>query len=102
MTQKFIMVEMEKVEARAKNIDSLAGDYKAEYEKFYKEMQNMSSHWSGKEMEAFLAKINEFKKDFEKMHNLMTQYSDFMKKAAESYRKSQDELTKKAHGLTNS
>ncbi len=96
-----IEVTPEQLESTAGLIESLAGDYKTQYEQLYSETNAMASTWSGKDNVAFTDQIAGFKDDFEKMYNLMNQYADFLRKSARQYRDTQDTVTAEARKLVN-
>lgn len=96
-----IQVTPELLESAAGKIESLAGDYKTQYDQLYSETNAMASSWSGKDNVAFVDQIAGFKDDFEKMHTLMLEYADFLKKSARGYRDTQDGIVSEARKLVN-
>ena len=96
-----IEVTPEQLEAAAGRIEGLAGDYKTQYDLLYNETGAMASTWSGKDNLAFTDQIAGFKDDFEKMHTLMLQYADFLRKSAKAYRDTQDTVVAEAKKLVN-
>ncbi len=96
-----IQVTPEQLESTATQIDSLAADYKSQYDLLYKETDAMASTWNGKDNTAFTNQIAGFKDDFEKMHTLMLNYADFLRKSAKSYRDTQDTVVSEARKLQN-
>lgn len=96
-----IQVTPEQLESTAGKIEGLAAEYKTQYEQMYSETNAMGSTWSGKDNTAFVDQIAGFKNDFEKMHNLMLQYADFLRKSAKNYRETQDTVVREARKLVN-
>ena len=96
-----IQVTPEQLESAAGRIESLAADYKTQYEALYSETNAMASTWSGKDNVAFVDQIAGFKDDFEKMHTLMLNYADFLRKSAKAYRETQDTVVSEARKLVN-
>ena len=96
-----IQVTPEQLETAATKIDALAGDYKAQYDALYNETNAMAETWDGKDNKAFVDQIAGFKDDFEKMHTLMLNYSDFLKKSAKAYRETQEAVVTEARKLVN-
>lgn len=96
-----IQVTPEQLESTAGRIESLAADYKAQYDQLYSETNAMASTWSGKDNVAFVNQIDGFKDDFEKMHTLMLNYADFLRKSAKAYRETQDAVVNEAKKLVN-
>ena len=96
-----IQVTPEQLESTAGRIESLAADYKAQYDQLYSETNAMASTWSGKDNVAFVQQIDGFKDDFAKMHTLMLNYADFLKKSAKAYRDTQDTVVSEARKLVN-
>lgn len=98
---KTIQVTPEQLESAAGRIESLAAEYKTQYDALYSETNAMASTWQGKDNTAFIDQIAGFKDDFEKMHTLMLNYADFLRKSAKAYRDTQDTVTAEARKLVN-
>lgn len=98
---KTIQVTPEQLESAAGRIESLAAEYKTQYDALYSETNAMASTWQGKDNTAFIDQIAGFKDDFEKMHSLMLNYADFLRKSAKAYRETQDTVTAEARKLVN-
>ena len=96
-----IQVTPEQLEAAASRIESLASDYKSQYDQLYSETNAMASTWNGKDNVAFVDQIAGFKDDFTAMYNRMNQYADFLRKSAKAYRDTQDTVTAEARKLAN-
>ena len=96
-----IEVTPELLESAATKIEGLAGEYKGQYDSLYQETDAMGASWSGKDNVAFIDQIAGFKDDFDKMHTLMLNYADFLRKSAKAYRDTQDAITADARKLTN-
>lgn len=96
-----IKVTPELLESAGNRIESLAGDYKTQYEQFYSETNAMASTWNGKDNLAFIDQIAGFKDDFEKMYALMNRYVAFLRESAKHYRDTQDAVVAQAKKLTN-
>ena len=56
-----IQVTPEQLESTAGRIESLAADYKTQYDQLYSETNAMASTWSGKDNVAFVQQIDGFK-----------------------------------------
>lgn len=98
---KTIQVTPEQLESAAGRIESLAAEYKTQYDALYSETNAMASTWQGKDNTAFIDQIAGFKDDFEKMHKEMINYADFLRKSAKAYRETQDTVTAEARKLVN-
>lgn len=98
---KTIQVTPEQLESAAGRIESLAAEYKTQYDALYSETNAMASTWQGKDNTAFIDQIAGFKDDFEKMHSLMLNYADFLRKSAKAYRETQDTVAAEARKLVN-
>ena len=57
--------------------------------------------WSGQDNEAFINQIAGFKDDFAKMHTLMLNYADYLRKSAKAYRETQQNVITQARSLQN-
>lgn len=98
---RVIQVTPEQLESAASRIESLAGDYEKQYNLLYDKTNAMASTWNGKDNVAFVEQIAGFKDDFSKMHQLMLNYADFLRKSAKAYRDTQDTITAEAKKLVN-
>lgn len=98
---RVIEVTPEQLESTAGKIENLAADYQKQYEQLYSETDAMVSTWNGKDNVAFINQIAGFKDDFQKMHTLMLNYADFLRKSAKAYRDTQDAITSEARKLVN-
>lgn len=98
---RVIEVTPEQLESTAGKIENLAADYQKQYEQLYSETNAMASTWNGKDNTAFVNQIAGFKDDFQKMHTLMLNYADFLRKSAKAYRDTQDAITSEARKLVN-
>ena len=96
-----IQVTPEQLESTAGRIESLAADYKTQYDQLYSETNAMASTWNGTDNVAFVNQIDGFKDDFSKMHTLMLSYADFLRKSAKAYRDTQDTVVSEARKLIN-
>lgn len=96
-----IQVTPEQLETTAGIIEGLAADYKTQYDSLYNTTDAMASTWQGKDNTAFVNQIAGFKDDFSKMHTLMLNYADFLRKSAKAYRDTQDTVQSEARKLTN-
>ena len=96
-----ILVTPEELAKAAERIDSLAQEYSKLYGELYSETNAMASTWSGKDNLAFTNQIDGFKDDFEKMHALLGEYSNFLKVSANSYSETQNTVAEEARKLTN-
>ncbi len=96
-----IEVTPEQLNTAAGKIDSLAGDYKTQYDSLYNETNAMASTWSGKDNQAYINQIAGYKDDFEKMHQLMLNYAEFLRKSAKAYADTQETVVAQAKKLVN-
>lgn len=96
-----IQVTPDQLESAAGRIEGLASDYKTQYDALYSETNAMASTWNGKDNLAFVEQIGGFKDDFEKMHTLMLNYADFLRKSAKAYRETQNNVVTEAKKLIN-
>lgn len=96
-----IQVTPEQLKSTAGRIESLAADYKAQYDQLYSETNAMASTWSGKDNVAFVNQIDGFKDDFAKMHRLMLNYAEFLTNSAKAYSQTQDTAVAEAKKLVN-
>ena len=94
-----IKVDPAVLTSTAAKVDAQSAEYRKQYGQLYAEVDAMQSAWQGADNQAFTTQIKGFKPDFEKMAKLMDDYSTFLKKAAETYQKTQDEIKSAASKL---
>ena len=94
-TTTTIRVTPEKLESAAARI------YKSQYDSLYHTTEDLATKWQGKDNQAFVDKINEFKKDFNKMYESMNDYADVLKKIAGAYRDAQQHVVTDARNIQN-
>lgn len=98
---RVIVVTPEELEKTASLIESLASDYKSQYDALYNETGALAAKWKGKDNVAFINQIDGFKDDLKSMYQLMNNYVDFLRKTAKAYRATQDEVVAQAKRLSN-
>jgi len=94
-----IMVEPERLEATASEIESANREYDRTYQMIYAEVDKMSSSWQGKDNTAFVGQIKTFEDDLRQISIIMRQYADFLRNSARAYRETQDEIYAQANRL---
>jgi len=87
-----IKVDPQVLRSTASKIDSRAGEYRKQYSQLFSEVEGMQAAWQGPDSLAAAERIKAFKADFERMAKLMEEYSAFLKRAADSYQSTQDDI----------
>ncbi|CAM3834698.1 WXG100 family type VII secretion target [Mesobacillus thioparans] len=101
MMARSITVEPARLETTANKIDQQAADYERNYKALFSEVEAMAAAWQGADNQAYTAQIKGFMDDFQKMTQLMRQYSEFLKMSAKTYRDTQSEVINQAKRLSN-
>lgn len=84
----------------AGEVEALANNYKTQYNELFSLVETFTStDYQGKDAKEFCAKVKDFDDDFMKMKNLMDEYAQFLKKAADDYEKNQENLSSQIAGL---
>ena len=96
-----IQVNPAQLESAAGRIESLASDYKAQYDQLYAATSAMAATWKGVDNVAFVNQIDGFKEDFARMHELMLNYALYLRKTAKTYTDAQQTITSEARKLVN-
>ncbi len=83
-------------------IEEKTEQYKLTYEKINKLIDEIFSNeqWGGAEARAFNEKLQGFQNDFRDMHRKLTDYCNFLRKAADAYTTAQDGVTARADKLS--
>ena len=85
----------------ATQVGTAAAEYKQLYAKLYSEVDGLAAAWQGEDNLAFTTQIRGFTEDFDKMAQLMDEYSKFLNDAATADEKTQDEIANQARSLAN-
>ncbi|QMV40488.1 WXG100 family type VII secretion target [Cohnella cholangitidis] len=96
-----IVVDPSKLESASQKMDSQSAEYEKLYNQLFNEVDGMAANWKGADNVAFVSQIKGFQDDFQKMKQLMNQYSEFLKNSAKTYRETQNETINQAKRLTN-
>ncbi len=93
-----IEVTPEELRKISSEVTVLVEKYKENYTTLYDIIKTIkdSSAWDGADHDAFVEKINEFKKEFIEMEKDMEHYADFLNKAADAYSGVQNNVTNSA------
>ena len=100
MAQGKIIVDSTRLDSTASQVDHLADDYEGEYKALFTTVQEMQSAWAGEDNTAFTNQIEGFRDDFERMAKLMRDYAAYLRKAAQAYRDTQDNVARQAQTLS--
>ena len=82
-------------------VNHLAPQYEKQFTDLYKKMDNMKSTWKGIDIDAYLTRIEGFRKEFQTMKKLMDEYGAYLLKSAEAYEATQDDIKSRANQLIN-
>lgn len=94
-----IQVTSEELDTCAARMDEENQNYVRDIDALFSEVEAMGSAWQGKDNLAFVSQISGFRNDFRQISMLCTNYSDFLRNCAASYRSTQDELAAQASRL---
>ncbi|MCT4686966.1 WXG100 family type VII secretion target [Vallitalea sp.] len=73
--------------------------YKTLYEKLMTEVNNLDSKWKGEGNAAYAKQITNFRPQFEKLEKVLRNYAEFLMKAANVYRKTEENIVSNAGKL---
>ena len=96
-----ISVKTDELISTRESIDLIKEEYKASYEKVYEICASIfiKTSWLGPEAREFNKKVLAFKDDFEYLYTKISDYSTFLKKAADAYEVTQSGTQKQADKL---
>ena len=94
-----INVEPEQLEASAARMEDSNQNYQRTYAQLFESVDTMKAAWQGKDNTAFSTQIRKFETDFRELSVLCSQYSEFLRNSARSYREMQDDLAGQAGRL---
>ena len=97
-----IQVTPENLRTQAAKVDNIAGEYSEHYDALLAEVDSFTTtDWKGSDANAFREQVQGFKDDFVKMKELMNEYANFMRNAAQVYEDTQREVINQAKSLQN-
>ena len=90
-----IQVTPQELTNAALKVSELAAKYKEDYTSLYATIKSIAELgiWAGKDHDAYVAQIEQFKNDFEAMQKEMEHYASFLRKAADAYSGTQNNVT---------
>ena len=95
-----IQVTPAQLRSAAGEVETLASTYKKQYEELFGLVENFTTtDYQGKDAKEFCEKVRDFEDDFIKMKNLMDEYAQFLKKAADDYEHNQENLSQQIASL---
>lgn len=88
-----IKVTPENLRAQAAKVDQEAQNYYNEYRGLLTDVGTLtSSDWTGEDANAFRDKVNNFEPDFNKMKELMNEYANYLRQAADNYQNTEENV----------
>lgn len=94
-----ITVEVEQLESCAARMEEKNQEYLTHCNSLFSSIEAMQNVWKGQDNTAFTNRIVSYESDFRQLHALASQYVDFLRNAARSYRNTQQELTAVVNGM---
>ena len=82
-------------------VNTLAPQYEQQFTRLYKRMDEMKGTWKGIDIDAYLTRIEGFRKEFQTMKKLMDEYGAYLLKSAAAYEATQDDIKNRANQLIN-
>ncbi|MCH3961972.1 MAG: WXG100 family type VII secretion target [Solobacterium sp.] len=94
-----ISVTPDQLDTCALRMNDAEDAYSRDCDALFNEVDALGSAWQGKDNLAFVSQISGFRNDFHQIAMLCSEYADFLRNSARSYRCTQDELTAQASRL---
>lgn len=94
-----ITVTPEELETCASRMEEDNQSYQNHCSKLFSEVDTLGTVWQGKDNLAFVSQISGFQNDFHQISLLCSEYSDFLRNSAASYRSTSEELADQAMRL---
>lgn len=101
MAEVEIMVSPQLLEKASEAIGEWADQYAKEYEALFDSVEKMGNSWKGQDNISYTNRVKDFREDFITMKNLMEQYSEYLRKTAQAYANTQQEIANTASTLKN-
>ena len=99
-SERTIRVQPAELESESGKIRNAKGEFNNSYSDICSQAASLTStSWGGKDAEQFKAKVDEFKKDFVAMEEILEAYSQFLHRSSEAYNNAQNDVTARASNL---
>ena len=82
-------------------VNTLAPRYEQQYTSLYNRMDDMKTTWRGIDIDAYLNRIEGFRREFQTMKAIMEQYAAYLLQSAEAYEATQEDIKNRANQLIN-
>ncbi len=97
-----IRVTPDELRIGARKVDNEAAHYHSLYTNLLADVQTMTAtDWTGEDATTFYNQVEGFRNDFDKMKELMCDYANFLRIAADNYQNTQEEVKRQAQSLAN-
>lgn len=99
--EKTAIMDYASLDSHIKQLETMRDEYRTAYQSdlYTKALDEVKSAYKGKDCDAFVSKVEEFRDDFEKMSDVITQYIEFLRKAFRDYQNTQEYLTQSGNNL---
>lgn len=94
-----IHVDMNQLLQHASFISEQAQQYANTYEKIYQLLEQMNLVWKGNDFDAFANQLKDFRKDFNRMKQVLDDYAAYLRESASIYDRLQQECIAMANRL---
>ena len=94
-----IRVDYEQVHQSAFMIKQKSAQYDETIQKIYSRMYQMQSVWQGRDNQAFIDKLEQFKPQLNRMTEIIEQYALYLQKSADNYQALLQDRIMKAKNL---
>ncbi|MCI5723658.1 MAG: WXG100 family type VII secretion target [Erysipelotrichaceae bacterium] len=94
-----ITVEPMQVDACAMRMEEKNTSYLRNVNELFSAVDAMNVAWKGKDNQAFITKITALQSDFKQVSILCSEYIEFLRNSARSYRNTQEEIASQAQML---
>lgn len=93
-------VTTEQLKSSASVIEEKTAEYNTAWGRLYTELENMKgSQWSGVANEAFNARLEGFRNDFQEMSKVLMSYAEYLRTAATNYESAEEAIKAAASRL---
>lgn len=96
-----IYVDPARLANESKQMLSKAQEYEQLYLEMYQKIDAMGAAWKGADNTEYVGRINSYKSVLQGMKNHMEEYSEFLQRSSELYKKTQNDIVAHARTLGN-
>lgn len=96
-----IVASASQLRSASSQIEGIAAQYQSTYNQLLSTASSLASSWQGEDNQAFAAKVESLRDDFDEMYRLLVGCQEDLMQSATEYERAQSEVVSKAQALVS-